>query len=483
MGRSSQPLAFEVLHAYLAGEVDPAERREIEAALERSEESRARLEEVRAMQGLFQDMAPVAPDDLTWQRMQRRVEAALSEEPGERILSGTLSPSRTPGRFAVPAAVAAAAVVATLVLLDRRPEPMEPAAHPQVSQQVLASGEAPLEVKLASGTALHLAPRSEVIVRSPALPADLVLESGELDIRAPVATHEGRPAVVVETPAYVAAARSRDFSVGFTADRYFVEAREGSVTVEGEGFGEATVVKAGQRRTVKAEAKRPASRSSRSRVQKLLESSLEKARASRRAKSAPAPAPSREALRESSEGETRVQVLEPEADPVRVLWREAAKAYYEGRDLDRAITKAREVIRAAPERPEARMAEVLLCEALIATQRGEEAIAACEARLVRPSSDEEKRQVHYLLATIHHRQLGDCSRAIPHYGQAMVFGGTSLMDDRVRLFRASCALEVGRIDLAEVDVAEVKKRRDRLPNPQDLDTLERRLQEANGEGR
>lgn len=468
MGPSSQPLSFEVLHAYLADEVDPAERREIEAALERSEANRARLAEVRAMRGLLAEMAPAEPDDLAWQRMQRRVETALAEAP-----AGPSLPSPGLGkRIFVPAAVAAAAVAATLMLLDP-PEPDTPQPRPEPKPQVMASGEAPLDVTLASGTELHLAPRSELIVRSPALPADLVLETGELQVRAPVAAHAGGPAVVVETPVYVAKAQSRDFSVGFTADRYFVEARQGSVAVEGDGFGGGTVVEAGQRRTVKAETKRRASR-----VETLLKASLEKARASRQPmKSAPV------SVRESSEGETSVQVVAPPADPVQRRWRAAAKAYYEGRDLDRAIHLAREVIRAAPERPEARMAEVLLCEALIATERGAEAAAACEARLARPNTDEEARQIHYLLATIHHRQLDDCAGAISHYGQAMVFGGTSLMDDRVRLFRATCALEVGRLDLAAADVTEVKKRRDRLPNPQDLDTLERRLQEATGEGR
>src|SRR4026207_1962150 len=101
--------------------------------------------------------------------------------------------------------------------------------------------------------------------------------------------------------------------------------------------------------------------------------------------------------------------------------------------------------RAAP--AEGRRAGARAGEALIAVKRREEAIAACEARLRRPHSDEEKREIHFLLASIHHTQLGDCEKAIPHYGHAMVFGGTSLLDDRVRLFRASCALELGRFDL------------------------------------
>jgi hypothetical protein len=64
----------------------------------------------------------------------------------------------------------------------------------------------------------------------------------------------------------------------------------------------------------------------------------------------------------------------------------------------------------------------------------------------------------------------------------MVFGGTSLLDDRVRLFRASCALDLGRIEVATVDLENVKNRRHRLPNPEELDRLLGRLAQAHGVG-
>jgi hypothetical protein len=458
-------LPFEQLQAYAAGELTPAERAHVEAELDAEPENRARLERVQSMRGLLLEASPQEPDDLTWKRMQQRVQAKLAE-PVRR---------ESKGGVWLPVGIAAAAVVATLIILDReKAEPIAPAPMEPAGPQVLASGSAPLDVKLASGTSLHLAPSSEVLVKSPeAQPTELMLEVGQLDVRSPVRLFEGRPAVTVRTPLYVASAASEDFTVGYRSDSYFVEARDGEIAVHGEGFDEGTVVKAGERRTVEsAKPKKP------SRVKRILKQSVEKAEtASARVEEISAP-PAASEVKESSEGETSVQVVMEETDPVKRKWLEAAVAYYERRDLPAAIDLAKRVVAEAPNRAEGRMAEVLLCEALIATQRAPEAIEACEARLRRPHTEEEKREIHFLLATIHHRHLSDCERAIQHYGQAMVFGGTSLLDDRVRLFRASCALDVGKLDLATVDLQTLKAHRNRLPNPEELDRLLGRLSEA-----
>ena len=408
MGRRPEILPFERLHAYAAGELPPAERDEVEAILKSDPESRARLAKVRAMRGLIAESPPAEPDDLTWKRMQQRIHAELARPAPAKPNHGSVW---------LPIAIAASAVVATLLLLDHH----APIDTPVPGPQLLASGSATLDVTLASGASLHLAPSSEVTVRAPdARPVELQLQVGQLDVRSPERFHDGGAAVTVRTPAYVAAASSTDFSVGYQADSYFVEARDGEVAVRGRDFVEGTVVKAGERRTVQAPT---------ARVRKTAAVPPPKENAIKPAGKPADKAATREPvhLRESSEGETSVQVVLEETDAVKRAWLQAALAYYERRDLPAAIDLARKVVAEGPDWAEGRMAEVLLCEALIATRRAKEAIEACEARLKRPQSDEEKRQIHFLLATIHHTQLGDCAKAIPHYGQAMVFGGTTFV--------------------------------------------------------
>jgi hypothetical protein len=460
VGRRSPPLAFEVLHAYVAGEVDPAERAAIESQLATCEVSRARLDRVKATTVLFAEMAPDEPDDLAWQRIQNRVRVDL-----ENAASGRLEHRPHAGpRVWLSAAIAIAATIATFVLLGRNasdvPVPA-PDPAPAPGPQILASGSAPLEVKLASGTSLRLSPASEVVVKAPsALPTEVDLDVGELRVRPAVRAEGGRPSVVVRTPSYVATAKSLDFTVRYRGDGSFVESRDGSVEVKGGGFGERTIVAQGERRAPEGSP----------RVTAILEESVEKAKLE-----------AARPVRETVEGETQVEVIDDE-DPLKRRWVETARAYYERRDLGQAIELARQVIAEGGDRPEARLAEELLCDALIAEGRGEEAAEACAAQLARPHGDEERRQIHFRIATIHHR-LGDCGTAIEHYGRAMVFGGSSLMDDRVRLFRAACALEVGDLELAGSDLLSLKNRRDRLPNPDELDKLVRRLQEAQKQGR
>src|SRR5688572_600695 len=235
---------MERLHAYAAGELNPAERAQVEAQLEANPENRERLQKVQAMRGLLQGASPVEPDDLTWKRMQQRIEAQLSQPS---------IPRESKTGVWLPIGIAAAAVIATLVILDRAeaPAPSPMAKREAPAPQVLASGPAALDVTLASGTSLHLEPSSEVTVKSPgARPTELVLDKGVLDVRSPVRDHHGEPAVTVRTPLYVAEASSLDFTVGYKADSFFVEARDGQIQIDGEGIDTGTIVKAGERRTV-----------------------------------------------------------------------------------------------------------------------------------------------------------------------------------------------------------------------------------------
>ena len=450
MAPPDPPVPLETLHGYVSGDLTPEVEAQVEAQLKVCPESRRRLEQVESVHGLLRTMVPKPLDDLSWERMRRRIQQDLAQpkpQPQKHFLRG------------LPLGVAAAAILLTVVAVQQRPH-QSPRVAP--SPQTLNSGSGPLSVTLASGTALTLAPQSKVSIREPgALPTRLKLTMGELDVQNPQRTHQGAPSVVVQTPAYVAKAFSRDFTVAYQAQRYFVESRDGTVRVEGEAFKDGVTIHAGERRVVKTQ--RP------SRVQVLLEASLEKAK-KRAATRSPA-------VKKSSSGQTRVEQVFEDADPVKQRWLQTAQAYYEGRDLPRAIRLAREVVELAPERPEARMAEALLCEAFVATGQAQSAISACQARLARPQTDAERRQIHLMIGRIQHQQIGDCAQAIDHYTKAMVFGGTSLMDDRVRMFRATCGLEVGNLALVRADLAALENRRDQLPNPRELDTLRQRLAE------
>ena len=177
----------------------------------------------------------------------------------------------------------------------------------------------------------------------------------------------------------------------------------------------------------------------------------------------------------SEAGTVTVDVERP-ADPVLELWGRATEAYYRRRDLPLAARLAQEVIDLGG--ANARMARRLLCDAQISLRNGSEALSACLALLGDARSQEEQRNIHYTVGTIYRTLLGDCGRAIEHYSQALVFGRQHLLDDEVRIFRATCALEVGNIALAERDVASLSAQAGLLARPDDVKRLQRLLEAA-----
>lgn len=445
------------LHAYVAGEVDPPQRSAVENHLERCELCRQAHDRVQAVHQLFQTMAPEAPDELSWRRVRERVRSQLEQE---AALQGSSTLDLVFGRRWVTAGLVAAVAVALLVWFaprpkrgrgPRAPEPAVVAALESPKAQVLTSGDADLQVTLASGARLRLAPGTRVVAPDPRLLA-LELELGLVDL----SLFDAPPgAVSVTTPGFRVAATSRDFSVGHWARQYVVEVREGAAEVQGEAFGGTQTVRAGERRVVQLATEAPA-----------------RAPKTRPKSTAPRSEPPK------PEGDTRVEILDGFEDEISASWRDASQAFYRDRDLDRAVRSAERVLEIGAGRPEVRLAQRLLCEALIARREPRRAVDACSAVLPLEPNGEERRHIHYVLATLYRAQLGDCRRAIPHYGEALVFGREHHLDEDIRLFRASCAVEVGDLVLAASDLLALEARGGHLARPAELDGLRRRLAAA-----
>lgn len=474
------------LHAYVAGEVDPPSQAAIKAHLSACEECQGRLGRVRVVQGLFRGMAPKEPDELAWRRIRERVRATLESDaaPDSAHTIDLLM-----GRRWLPAALAAVAAIAVVVVFlphkQRGPAPAPPVVasapaaaptttEPNTEAQVITSGPAPLELTLASGASLKVAAQSKVVSEAPTGPkVSLTLESGALDVSLPHRPAEGE-SFEVHTPGFVATARSTDFSVGYRADEFSVEVREGEVDVEGPAVGAKKTVTEGERLAGSTRGRAPRAAEGKDKVTARAPSRTP----SRPAPEAEGPSPESHPIVSSSEGETTVVVEAVPLDPVAEAWRQASEAYYQHKDLDRAIERAL-VVQRAVGRPEARLAQQLLCDAYISKAQPVEAIDACRVLLQGAGAD-EARTIHYTLGTIYRAQLKDCRRAIEHYNQAVVFGRATLLDDEVRLFRARCALEIGDLDLAWRDVTTLNGRAGRLARPAELEALKQRLNEISG---
>ncbi len=342
---------------------------------------------------------------------------------------------------------------------------------------------------------------------------ELALTVGAVRVRLPEPpTHGAEPNL--QTPAFRLLAQSDDFSTGYWADRYFVEVRRGQVMVTGGDFGAAKlVIKAGQRRDVhRAPATEPGDMEARKTEADKTETgkteagktdapSLRPLQPKRRktkhtagATTASASRPvgrslrwpgtfaassSTEVFAKSEEGSVTVDVESPD-DPGLTLWRQTIDAYYRERDLAKAVRLADQVIQTGGER--ARMAQQLLCDAQIGLEQGAEALEACSALLDARATAEERRNIHYTLGTIYRALLGDCRQAIEHYNRAVVFGRQNILDEKVRLSRATCALEVGDLAVAERDIASLSSRRKdgagRLARPEEVTLLQRKLAAA-----
>lgn len=462
------------LHAYVAGEADPAERAVVEAHVDACEHCREALGRVGAVVGLIRRVAPVEPDELSWRRMQARVRERLEADAES---AGLATIDLFMGRRWVSAAVAAVAAVALLVWFAPRGERRAPDDRnaPEVAAvvpaaQTVTSGDAPMAVKLASGAELELAPKSRVVAPPPSSDGpDLELEMGELAVRLPDRPSDERP-YRVRTPAFSTSAKSKDFTVGYRADGYLVDVRDGVVDVEGKAFGGTDRVKQGERREIrvpKAPARTPAKTAVTPKPARAPVEPLAKDEAVE---------PTEPVVR-SSEGETSVQVLAPD-DPVTAAWRAASRAYYRDRDLDAAIAHAEVVIRTGDRRAEVRLAKRLICDARIALEQPNQAVQACRELLDGEKRDEELRNIHYMLATIFRTQLSDCRRAVEHYEQVLVYGRTALLDDEARLFRAQCALALGDLQTAQADIRALAPHAARLSRPGELRALQKRLEEA-----
>lgn len=460
------------LHAYAADEVDPTQRAVIERHLDQCEPCRVALGRVGAVAGLMRRMAPVEPDELSWRRMQERVRDRLESDAKTHVTTLDL----VMGRRWVTAGVAAVAAVALLVWFA--PARNKPAPRPALAgapsdgvaaegaapeAQVVTSGDAPLDVRLATGARLRLAEKSRLIA-SPGTDGGVALDLqvGALDVRLPERPTPLEP-FEVRTPAFVAWSRSRDFSVGYRADRFLVAVRDGEVDVEGQAFGGRDTVVEGERREVRI----------REEVQE------KKIVTPRRAPKRAAPEPDAP-ISSSSSGETRVQVVAPDDDPIAELWRQASRAYYRDSDLETAVERAEAVIASREDRAEVLLAARMICDARLRLEQPDRAITACRALLDFDLGDEEQRETHYLLGNIYRTQLNDCRRANEEYEQVLVYGRSALRDDEARLFHASCSLDLGDLEAAQRDIRALAPHATRLSRPAELKALESRLKAALG---
>ncbi|MCK6548433.1 zf-HC2 domain-containing protein [Myxococcota bacterium] len=174
--------------------------------------------------------------------------------------------------------------------------------------------------------------------------------------------------------------------------------------------------------------------------------------------------------RTTSYGQTRVEIEAP-SDPLAALWLETTKAYYEARDIPRALSLAKRIVDEGGQRPEVALAEEILCDGYTVTRQARSAVAACQALLRRAEAaglEERARAIHYQIGTLHRVELGDCAAAMYHYGRSVVFGRTSRFDDEALMWRVDCAIQLGDENSARRDLALLQRavstpgRRERL---------------------
>ncbi len=64
-----------------------------------------------------------------------------------------------------------------------------------------------------------------------------------------------------------------------------------------------------------------------------------------------------------------------------------------------------------------------------------------------------------------------------HYNRALVFGRKNELDDKLLLSRATCALELGNLELVEADIRRLEARPSHVVRTTQIKTLKRRLLE------
>lgn len=445
------------------------------------------------------------PDELHWRRLEARLLAKLEAERGEQgHFSVDLGRAPTPpplefprlieparGRRWLAAGLVAAAVVTAFVVaapsFRTRPAKVV-AATPEWElldgSAELRSGSAPMRVELGSGVRIELASGTEVFVARPdQYPPALTLDHGRIHVFEPVAvTDRAEPLlpatplaapIRVQTPDLLILASSRNFTVSHEGERPFVEVRSGKAEIPSLGL----VVRAGERRELSA-----AESGELARAERLVKPAPKPRRRARRARRAPAaepplpglgkpaapPAPPPEPEVDPAEavaeqpGEMQtfsVEVMEPEeAGAIEAGLARARRAWL----LERDAAKAARFAEAVAARPEAgavivREALDIACEARVSQGAGKAALRVC-ARLLDHEPDlERRRRLHFTLATVLRDRMGDCERAVDHYGKALVFGRTGRFDIEVRLRRAECAVELGRAELARADLRRIEE--------------------------
>lgn len=453
------------LHAWMTGELSGAEGAAISAHLSSCSDCQARVAKMEPVLEGLHGLAERDLDDVSWQRIAQAV---------KRELETPKRPSLAPGSAVwaqrwVSGVLVTAAVVA-LFVWGSPPLRLAPKDGEGPPGANLASGERGYSVRLPSGVELMLAPDTQLrLGRSEATPS-LFLELGQVELLIPESIELPAGGFEVRAPAFRVSARSGRMRVGYWSREYFVEVDEGEAKLRPEGKGEVVTVQSGERRTVHLMSGPSASRIPERRAEPQAPVRVRAEAPVPEAPSAPpsaleapaarpeaparsgAAAPPADPSAEAPSAETQVEVIPPAPDPLRDKLLEAHRAFYEGRDVARAITLAEEVAATDAPRPEVRLAHALLCEAHLAERQPERAASACEAQLQRETDPEELREIHLKLGTIQRTLLRRCRDAIPHYSEAIVFGRVSLIDTEARLGRASCALELGELALAEQDL-------------------------------
>jgi hypothetical protein len=483
--------------AWLAGEGAPAIRAEREAHLETCARCAAELERVRRTLLLL-----VAPDldELSWRRLQSRVQAELDAPAPQR------RPTRVLGRpLAIAAGLAGLGLIGALVL--PRPEPSSPPpgvsaaaplpppspAPPPVPRPpptavaaaseadggddapLLSSGLSPFEVRLAAGHRLELSGHAEVrVLRDGAESVELALAEGQLEVRAPGAP-SAPVSVTVQTPEFTVAGRSPHFVVGRWSDRAFVAVRAGTMAVRTAHEPERTVA-AGERRRLDPPVETadptvgPEPRPAPPRA--LAPPPARGRRPGSRSPVAAAP----------TDPVTRVSVLRAPIRPDPIgpdelseRWTRLRATYFEDGRAAEAVELAEALAADAGSRPEGRWALDLLCQAQLRLGAAERAVEACQRWLSVEPSAARAREIHRRLAHLYADRLGRCGDALDHFGALIVFGRASLLDEDALLGRARCALELGDLDLAALDLSVLEGQGNRVARRAEASALRRRL--------
>lgn len=467
-----------LLHAHAAGELDTVQKSAVEQHLASCADCRRTAARVATLVGVLRTAAAPDLDELSWQRMANQVRAELARDAAsapERMAGGA---SRTVWIAAAGAAgLAATALVA--FWLGRGSATIPPADAPVIARTAERGLEIARERPTDRGVSLVLSEDARVKADASPSGLELRLEVGLVELRTPLALDPQRE-ITVWTPEFHALARSDDFTVGYRASEAFVEVRAGEVEVRGSGASDGTV-RRGERRVISRPSptqppptqEAPHEKEGRSLGDRVRRDVAALADGARRAPVVPV-----EPVRSSSSGQTRVSIEVP-SDPIARAWLEASEAYYQRRDLPRAIELTRQIVDQGGVRPEVALAEELLCDSYIATHQAKAAVVACQVVLQRAEAaglEERARAIHYQLATVYRVQLGDCGRAMYHYGRAIVFGRSSLFDDEALLWRAHCAIELQDVDAARRDLALLEQHRSGVARPEALRELERRFE-------